>query len=166
MTDATDALTAQEAAKFLLRIDEGKEAGLPENALAWMRAQHTNVEIAFESGWKLRVFKDGCDGLDDWDYVDGVISPDGREYDAEPGENQSWEAFVFDWFSVSRCGPRAIKAMRLHTVPKDRDSPGWVSETDTRADAEILHALEREAESSPAVMRWGDVVVLDEWVLA
>lgn len=72
--DAKLHLSADEVLAFLHAIDRG-EVTVKVVGRSWNEVYAGNVEYEASNGWRLTVFND----CDDWDYIDLVKAPDGRE---------------------------------------------------------------------------------------
>jgi hypothetical protein len=96
-------VSRQEVIELLRRVGAGEvEPRLVVAARPWWEVYAGNVEYMVD-GWRVEVFND----CNDWDYIDRVVAPDGRDgeyddwavsYDDAPDDEQ-WYQAVDDEFS-------------------------------------------------------------------
>ncbi|NVB81778.1 MAG: hypothetical protein HOV81_25510 [Kofleriaceae bacterium] len=76
-------------------MSPGDETELLQLLRAAPREHWTTVEPEFSvdefklGDWSVFVFFDGCE-VEDWDYIDHVIAPDGRSYASWPGATEQY----------------------------------------------------------------------------
>lgn len=108
-------ISEQDLLVFLDRIEQGDICLTPKQQPQDIYAG--NVDYAADNGWEIRIFNDA----NEWDYIDGVMAPDGRTigFDQieqmpaanayDPSDEIAWKRYGIPGhmkFRCTECGKR------------------------------------------------------------